>query len=178
MRLGTQAQEAAKRGDGVNDMAANLLDDEPLDGSDLLAIRVVNSGALDVIALDQRVAWSRGRICLCHSSFPPVVSVQRAAASEPGQSDADVHHTAGPRDYNPPPNWRKTRENEVRSRLPADPQHGLAEDERMQTCPKRWACDHSAGRLKGSWPANIALFDALLSPRLGWDVLPSRHLNG
>src|SRR4051794_29410748 len=74
MRLGTQAQEAAKRGDGVNDMAANLFDDETFDGSDLLAMRVVNSGALDVIALDQRVAWSRGRICLCHSSFPPVFS--------------------------------------------------------------------------------------------------------
>src|SRR3954466_8776227 len=59
MCLGTQAQEAPKRGDRIDDMAADFFDDETLDGPDLLPGRVVNSGALNVIALDERVARSR-----------------------------------------------------------------------------------------------------------------------
>src|SRR4051812_21562113 len=72
MGLGTHAQEAAKRGYSVDDMSADLFYDEALDGPDLLAVRVVNSGALNVIALDQRVARNRRGIRLCHSTSPPV----------------------------------------------------------------------------------------------------------
>ena len=36
MGLGTYAQEATERGDGIDHMAADLFDHETLDGSDLL----------------------------------------------------------------------------------------------------------------------------------------------
>ena len=39
-------------------MAAHLFDHETFDGSDLLVVCVVNSGALDVIALNERVISS------------------------------------------------------------------------------------------------------------------------
>src|SRR5829696_5200331 len=59
MDLGTHAQKAAKRGHGVHDMPAHLFDDEALDGPDLLPVRVVNGGALNVITLDQWVTRCR-----------------------------------------------------------------------------------------------------------------------
>src|SRR3954470_12103616 len=73
MRLRTQAEEAPKRGDGIDDMAAHLFDHEALNGPDLLPACVVNSGALDVIALDQWMArGNRQSTCFRHSSSPPV----------------------------------------------------------------------------------------------------------
>src|SRR3954451_19747564 len=52
MCLATKAQEAAKRGDGIDHVAAHLFADETFDGSDLLPVRVVNSGTLNVVALN------------------------------------------------------------------------------------------------------------------------------
>ena len=56
MGLGTHAEEAAESGDCMNDVAANLLDHEALNRPDLLSVHIVNSGTLDVVALDQRVS--------------------------------------------------------------------------------------------------------------------------
>src|SRR3954467_4239422 len=73
MRLRTQAEEAPERGDGIDDMAAHLFDHEALNGPDLLPACIVNSGALNVIALDQRMArGNRQSACFRHSSSPPV----------------------------------------------------------------------------------------------------------
>src|SRR5689334_3102885 len=55
-------------------MTAHLFDHEALDGSNFLPARIVNGGALDVIALDQRMAHvSRGSVCFRHGSSPPVL---------------------------------------------------------------------------------------------------------
>ena len=59
MEFVAQAQEAAERGHGISDMAADLLDHETLDGPDMLPAHVVDGGAFDMIALDERMAWSR-----------------------------------------------------------------------------------------------------------------------
>src|SRR3954452_19613984 len=48
MGLATQAQEAAKRGDGIDHVATALLDHEALDRANRLPVRVVNSCSLKV----------------------------------------------------------------------------------------------------------------------------------
>jgi len=55
MDFSAKAQKAAKLCGRIGDMAADLLDHEPLDGSDPFTIRIVNGGALDLVALDQRM---------------------------------------------------------------------------------------------------------------------------
>jgi hypothetical protein len=56
-----QAQEAAERHHGIGNPAADLLDHQPLDRADLVAIRIVDGRALDPIALDQRLTERLGR---------------------------------------------------------------------------------------------------------------------
>ena len=56
MDLSPQAEEAAEAGDRIGHLTADLLDHETRDRPNLLAIRVVNGSALDLIALDQWVS--------------------------------------------------------------------------------------------------------------------------
>src|SRR5687768_17289138 len=66
MGLASQTQEAAERGYGINDVTTDLLDHEALDRPDLLSVRIVNRGALDAAALNQRVSRTCRRLVLWH----------------------------------------------------------------------------------------------------------------
>jgi hypothetical protein len=51
--LAADPQEAAKGHDGVHHPPPYLLNDQVVDRADVLAVRAVDQGALDPIALDQ-----------------------------------------------------------------------------------------------------------------------------
>jgi hypothetical protein len=52
------AHEAAKAHDRVGDLAADLVDHDPLDIADLVAVRAVDRGSLDLVAADEAVAFA------------------------------------------------------------------------------------------------------------------------
>src|SRR4051812_2400857 len=51
--LVAHAQKPAEAQDRVGNLAADLVDHDPLDGSDLLIVRTINRGSLDLVTADQ-----------------------------------------------------------------------------------------------------------------------------
>src|SRR5262249_6634246 len=64
----THAQEATERHYRVSDVAADLLDHQPLDAADVVALRIVDGRALHAIALDQGLSSHHSLVS--HDSFP------------------------------------------------------------------------------------------------------------
>jgi hypothetical protein len=65
----SHAQEAAERGDRIDDMAADFLDHETPDRPNSLAGRVVNGRAMYLIALNERMCRARWRQSIGHACF-------------------------------------------------------------------------------------------------------------
>src|SRR3954471_22883020 len=69
MLLLADAEEAAERHHGVDRLAADLVDHDVVDRPELVAVHVVDAGAVDLLGSDQRAAGDLGDVS--HRWGPP-----------------------------------------------------------------------------------------------------------
>src|SRR5215203_1310075 len=93
MGLLGEAQEPADAHDGIDDPAAHLLDDQPLNGADIPVVGAVDGGALDAVAFDKGSARAR---TISHHASPPLGARSTARAAEAFQR-AERGRAAQPR---------------------------------------------------------------------------------
>src|SRR3954454_9604151 len=71
VRVGLNGEKRDERRDGVNHLAAHLLDLKMLDGSDAAPVRIIHGRGPNPVAPDVRMRGSCSAVRLCHDEVPP-----------------------------------------------------------------------------------------------------------